>query len=121
MAIAREQVAACDVPRQEVEVEAIGGAVVVRGMDLPQLVRFRAMQRKVSAPMDGESDVAASERASGDLLPMVLEMCVVLDDGLPVYSAAQWGVFAVQHMTAAMELWEIAVRLSGQGQDPPNS
>jgi hypothetical protein len=112
--ITRDQVAPVALPAQAVDVAAIGGAVMVRGMTLPQVLEFSAARRAAAGPQDGETPEQAATRAGGTLLPLVLHQCVGLDDGLPVYSQAEWGAFAVQHPQPAFELWQVAMRLSGQ-------
>lgn len=119
--VAREQIAPCELPEEVVSVPAVGGDVLVRGMDMPSLVRFRARQRAIGAKKKGESQEDADERTGGELLPVLLEMCVLADDRQPVYSAAQWGVFATAHMDETMQLWEVAMRLSGLEKDPGKS
>lgn len=112
--ITRDQVAPVALPAQAIDVAAIGGAVMVRGMSLPQVLEFSAARRAAADPQDGETSEQAATRAGGTLLPLVLHQCVVLDDGLPVYSQAEWGAFAVQHTREAFDLWQLAMRLSGQ-------
>lgn len=112
--IKRENIAPVALPTESVDVPAIGGVVLVRGMSLPQVLEFTAERRRASTPREGEGEAAAAERASGQLVPLLLSQCVVLDDGQPVYSAAEWAAFAVQHPQPTLELWQVAIRLSGQ-------
>jgi hypothetical protein len=114
MAIDRASVRAVALPTETATIEAIGGEVIVRGMDMTQQLRFSATRRRLTAPMDGEDSDSAAERAGGELLPLALEMCVVLDDGTSVYTKAQWAVFGGQHPGDALELFNTAMRLSGQ-------
>jgi hypothetical protein len=44
---------------------------------------------------------------------MLLATCVVLDDGLPVYTAEQWAALGTQHPGALLDLWQRAIALSG--------
>lgn len=115
--IARDQVLAVHLPEQAVDVPEIGGTVLVRGMSMPQLLAFTAARRRALQPQDGETPDQAAERASGELVPMLLATTVVLDDGLPVYTAAQWAAFGSQHPQATLALWKVAVQLSGQDPD----
>jgi len=112
--ITREQLAPVALPSEALDVPAIGGQVLVRGMSLPQVLAFTAARRAANAPADGETEAQAADRASGTLVPLLLHTCVVLDDGLPVYSQAEWAAFAVRHPQATLELWQAAIRLSGQ-------
>ena len=45
---------------------------------------------------------------------VLLALSVVLDDGLPVYSPAQWAAFGAKHAEDATALFQAAARLSGQ-------
>lgn len=112
--IARDAIEPVALPTRVVDVPAIGGAVLVRGMDMPQLLSFTAARRRAVAPLEGETEQQSGERASGELVPLLLHTSVVLDDGLPVYTAAQWAIFGTQHPQAALELWQVAIGLSGQ-------
>ena len=112
--ITREQLAPVTLPTETLEIPAIGGAVLVRGMSLPQVLEFSAARRVASTPADGETEAQAADRASGTLVPLLLHTCVVLDDGLPVYSQAEWAAFAVRHPQPTLALWQAAIRLSGQ-------
>ncbi len=112
--ISRETIAPVVLPQEEVPAPAIGGDVLVQGMDLPRLQRFAAARRRALEPKPGESEAEAQERAGSELLPMALEMCVLAADGLPVYSAAQWASFAARHAEEAMALFGAVMRLSGQ-------
>lgn len=112
--ITRDQLAPVALPTEALDVPAIGGQVIVRGMNLPQLLAFTAARRVASTPADGKTDAQAADRASGTLVPLLLHTCVVLDDGLPVYSQAEWAAFAVRHPQPTLALWQAAIRLSGQ-------
>jgi hypothetical protein len=112
--VQRGQLLAVELPTQEVDVPAVGGTVLVRGLSMPQLLAFSAARRRALQPVGDETPDQAAERASGELVPLLLAETVVLDDGLPVYSAAQWAVFGAQHPQATLELWRAAIALSGQ-------
>lgn len=114
MAISRSQVRRPVLPREEVPAPAIGGDVIVQGMDLPQMATFMAAQRQAAKPRDGEDEQAASARAAAELMPLLLHMTVLADDGQPVYSLAEWGVHAAAHADEAATLWRKAMQLSGQ-------
>lgn len=112
--ISRAALAQVDLPAEVVEVPALGGAVRVRGMSMPQFLHYAAARRRLALPLAGEDEAAAAERANAELVPLLLHMCVVLDDGLPAYSAAEWGVLGVRHVEAVLDLFSRAMRLSGQ-------
>ena len=102
--IQRGQIAPVALPTEIVDVPAIGGSVRVQGMNLPQLLAFRARSRRAAEPVADETPQAAAERVSGEMIPALLAECVVLDDGAPVYSAAEWAIFGTQHPGDALAL-----------------
>jgi hypothetical protein len=110
----RGQLPVMDLPTEEVTVDGLPGAVLVRGMDMSQLMHYRSAARRFSEPQGDETDEQAQERAGVELVPLLLSLCVVLDDGLPVYTAAQWSAFAARHLDSAVALFNAAMRLSGQ-------
>ncbi len=114
MVIARDSIRPQALPSEEHDVPELGGSVVVRGMDMAQMLAFTAMRRRLTTPRDDETGTQAAERASGELLAQMLHSCVLADDGLPVYSAAQWAAFGATHPDRVVALWDVATRLSGQ-------
>lgn len=117
MAIRRENIKRVALPREEIDAPELGGSVIVQGMDMAQVLRFSSARRRLCAPMGDESPEQAAERASGELLAMALADCVLADDGLPVYSAAEWAAFGAQHPERVAALWDVSKRLSGQDSD----
>jgi hypothetical protein len=114
MAISRDQLPALELPTKSVEVPSLGGEVICRGMDMPQLLRFSSLRSRLLNPLDEENQDQAVQRAGGELLPVVLGMCVVLDDGQPAYTEAQWRVFGGMHSDEAVTLFNTVMLLSGQ-------
>lgn len=117
MLISRESIRPQALPTEEHEVPELGGAVQVRGMDMAQMLAFTSARRRLAAPRGDETPAQANERASGELLAMLLGPCVLAADGLPVYSPAEWSAFGVRHPDRVLALWEVALRLSGQNPD----
>jgi len=113
MVIARDAIPAVVLPREEVSCEALGGDVVVRGMDLPESMRFYAARRRLVVPQGDESEDEAVQRAGITLIPMVLSWCVLAADDKPVYSESEWSAWAGRHLVEAFELFTVASRLSG--------
>jgi hypothetical protein len=113
MVISRNAIARVALPEEQVEVPEIGGTVLVRGMDMPRLGRFEAARRRYVQPEDGETEQEAVERAVLELIPLALHLCVLADDGQPVYSPAEWAAFAVRHGDRVAELWRVVERLAG--------
>jgi hypothetical protein len=101
-------------PQENVLVEALGGEVIVRGMDMEQQLRFSSMRRRLVQPQEGETADQAAERAGGPLVPLALSWCVVLADGQPAYSEAEWRIIGAMHPGEAISLFNATMRLSGQ-------
>lgn len=112
--VSRAQLPPVALPEEVVPCAALGGDVIVRGLDLPQLMQWSAEKRRLSVPRDGETEAEAQERAGARLVPLLLSMAVLLDDGLPAYTAAQWAAFGVRHPETVVALFQAATRLSGQ-------
>jgi hypothetical protein len=115
MLVGRESIAPVSLPEEIIDVPEIGGSVLVRGMDMPRLMRFEAARRRFVQPEPGETERDAAERAASELIPVGLHLCVLAGDGQPVYSPAQWAAFAVPHGERAADLWQAVERLSGLG------
>lgn len=120
MPIARDQIPSLALPREEVDVPGLG-SVWVQGMDMPGLLKFTATRRRAQVPQDGETEQEAAERAGAELVPVLLEMCVLADDEKPVYTTAQWSMWMVRNGAASLDLFQRALRLSGQDTSPGNS
>lgn len=117
--VARSAAPAVELPRDTVTVEALGGDVLVQGMGMPELLRFFAAQRRLSVPRAGESQEMANERANAELVPILLSMCVLADDDLrPLWTEAEWRAWGTgKNATAALALFAVAMRISGQNRD----
>lgn len=113
MAISRDQVRAVALPQEVVAVDEIGGDVIVRGFDMPRMLRFFAARRAAFAELEHMPADQAQEVAAGQLVPLALHLGVLLDDGEPVYTEAQWQVFGGQHAGVAMQLFGRVMALSG--------
>lgn len=113
--IERDKIPAVELPTETVDVEALGDQVQVRGFDLPQLMAYLAAHRAAAVPADGETQEQATERASVAVVSVALAGTVLAADGQPVYSAAQWRSFGARHPGQAFGLYNVVMRLSGQG------
>lgn len=116
--VTREQIAPCVLPEETVLAPSVGGDVLVRGMDITQVMRFKSQLRAIGKPRKGEDQATADERSGAEMLPILLSMTVLAADGDPVYSAAQWSAFAIKHMGEAMQIAEVSMRLSGLEREP---
>ncbi len=116
--VARSAAPVVSLPSENVTVEPLGGDVLVQGMGMPELLRFFAAQRRLSQPLPGETPDQAGERANAELVPLALSLCVLADDDrLPLYTEAQWRAWGAGNATAALALFAVAMRLSGQNRD----
>jgi hypothetical protein len=113
MAISRGDIPPVTLPEETLHMAALGGEVLVRGMDMVQLLDFLERRRTLMQPMDGEAPDAAETRAGHELIPSVLATAVLADDGLPVYTAPQWRAWGASHVGDALALFNLAMRLSG--------
>lgn len=115
--ITRDQVRPVSLPSEEVSVTPLGGAVIVRGMDLPAMLAFNAERRRVGEPLPGETAEQADERARAQCVTVALHHCVLAADLAPIYSPKEWGVFGARNPAEAMDLFNRVVRLSGLDAD----
>lgn len=96
-------------PKQSVEVEVLGGEVVVRGLLLVELLGIQNRIAQLHQANSG-GDHAASV---SEIVPDVLALCVLDADGVSLFSREEWQVFGGQHQASALNLFNIAWRLSG--------
>jgi len=93
-----------ELAREVIRVEALGGEVAVLELDLGARLEF-------------ESALAASRKSGKSLVsamvPQLLALCVVGDDGEPLFTVKQWQAFGARHRDTAIELFNAAMRLSG--------
>lgn len=102
--VRRNDIKAPELPQETVEVPALGGEVTVRAMTLTERLAFGGQ---------------AGER---ERVPVaLLAMCVLADDGLPLFDAAGWDSFGAANMDQAMTLVDVAMRLSGLTGDAKNA
>lgn len=113
MPIARASIQPVRLRTAEVPCAPLGADVTVRGMDLPQLLDFQDARRSLVAPLEGESPDQHDSRRMARLIPLVLSMCVLADDGEPIYSEAEWRIWCAQHVAEGFELFSVATSLSG--------
>ena len=109
MAVDRSQVQAPVLPKEETEVPAIGGSVVVRGM----LLTDRMALWDAGQPRPDETAEQAKARAEAAIVPDTLARCVVLDDGKPLWTSDEWNAFGAANPGEALRLFNLANRLSG--------
>jgi len=100
-------------PTETVPAPALGGDVIVRGITLSDRLAIASLIAPDYAPRAGESAADARARAGAAAVAHYLARAVVLEDGLPLYTAAEWEYVGARHIDATMELYRVAKRLAG--------
>ncbi len=114
MALQRNQIESPVLPKEAVPVDALGGEVIVRAMLLSERLELSAINAAAAKPQAGETEVQARARAGSRLVADTLARCVLLADGEPMWSAAEWDAFGATEPGAVLHLFNVARRLSGQ-------
>lgn len=109
MTIERNQVKAPQLAREVVNVPSIGGEVIVRGMRMSD----RMALWDCSKPRGMETDEQAKARAEQFMVAETLARTVVLADDQPLWTVAEWDVFASANSEETLRIFAIANRLSG--------
>lgn len=113
----RNAVAAPVLPKETVEVEALGGEVVVRGLLLTERLALEARiasarEQLIKAQSSGNATVGV--QTVGEIaVPALLTACVLDVHGEPLWTEAQWQAFGCRHQGQALALFNVAWRLSG--------
>jgi hypothetical protein len=113
MALDRNQLKAPVLPKEAVPVDALGGEVIVRGLLLSERLALSALNSQLSQPLDGEDKALANARAGAQMVAHTLAKVVLLADGLPVYSAAEWDAFGAAQSGVVLDLYRHSRRLNG--------
>lgn len=112
----RNTVAAPTLPKETVEVEALGGEVIVRGLLLTERLALEsrlasAREQAAKAVADGNTKAAPSV---GEIaVPALLTACVLDAEGKALWTEEQWQAFGCRHQGQALALFNVAWRLSG--------
>jgi hypothetical protein len=109
--------AAPQLPRETVAVEELGGDVIVRGMLLSDRMEQQALAAAMADARDGETKDQALHRTGREIVFFTLSRCVVLEDDLPMWTAAEWDRFGGKHTTAALSLYRKARQLCGYDEE----
>lgn len=96
---------------EEVEVAALGGAVLVRGLDLVQRLHLEQRIEKLRKPAGESEELGDAEFL--EIIPGVLEICVLDARKRPVKDARRWRIWGGKHLSEAVQLFNVAWRLSG--------
>lgn len=86
--------------KETVEVPELGGEVVVQALDLPSMLELY------------EQGLSNARR-----MIAILHLCVVDNEGTPIFSVEEWGVWGAKNKQAALTLSEKAIAVSGIGDD----
>lgn len=115
----RANVADPALPRETVEVEALGGEVVVRGLLLTERLDLEARIVQLARARRAAQDAPgadASDPGVHAILPQLLHMAVLDADGVQLWSEQQWQTFGGAHPGQAVALFNVAWRLAGFAQ-----
>jgi len=100
--------------KQSVPMESQGGDVVVRGLGLDELLGLSGVQGLLREPLEGESQEDAHARAGALMVAKTLHLGVVLADGKPMWTEAEWNAHGSGHLVECMELFNKINQLSGK-------
>lgn len=116
MVVARGALPNPELPRELVQVDGLG-EVLVQGMGFGEGIRYSECLKRLREPQAGETDQERDDRMRGEMVPLLLSMCVLADDDLPLYTRKQWAAWAYRNPGASIELYGVAMRLSGTDAD----
>lgn len=97
MAIRRADVATPLLPQEAIQIDSLGGEVIVSGLMLKERLEM--------ATLNGGFERVA----------VMLAKTVRDADQKPLFSAEEWEAFGAKHFDDALKLAEVAQRLSGMG------
>ena len=105
-----DALAADDLDTEVVSIAALGGAVRVQALDLVQRLAFE--RRMVALRTAAEADKRPGEDAWLEMVPEILELCVLDKNARPVKSAARWRRWGSKHLAESVQLFNVAWRFS---------
>lgn len=85
-------------PMETVQVDVLGGEVVVKALLLSERLELQT------------NDLSVAKRVA-----TVLSLCVLMADKQPMWSPEQWEAWGAAHYEEAMRIFEVVHRLSGLG------
>lgn len=101
-----------ELPFEDVDCPPLGGQVRVRALMLHDRLGMEARLSAVGKLAD------APESTRYKVIADMLAISVVDAKDQPVFSVHRWGIFGTQHAALALELFNVAWRLSGMsGED----
>jgi hypothetical protein len=111
--ITRAEVPAVELRTEEVELASLKRKVVVRGRLLQHTLRLAQLRESLIKPLEGESEADAEARAVAEISTRQLAMQVLAGDGEPMWTAAQWGIWAGSNAAEFAQLQTACDRVSG--------
>jgi hypothetical protein len=102
MLIRKADVTAPTLPEEVVPVPELGGDVLVRGLDLGARMSLAHQLKDKSRP---------TSRDFGHLAPL-LALSILDGDGEQIFTADEWAAWGAKNLAAAVNLWDVAWRLS---------
>ena len=94
--LTKDQIPEPVLPKETVELSALNGEVIVQALTLSQRIRLFEQSRD-----------------RGVVLADLLELTVVDAKGDPIYTHQQWELFGARHFNEALNLYQVASKLSG--------
>lgn len=101
-------------PKETAPLPSQGGDVVLRALELDELLTMSALQRQLREPGDGEEQETAHARAGAAIVAKTLALTVLLADGRPLWTEAQWKSHGAKHAHECMSLYNQVNQLSAQ-------
>lgn len=101
----KSQIKAPALPAKEIDVPELGGVVVVRGLLLKERIEYARMYAKDN-PTDPDRF---------DHIAELLARTVRDEDGVFIFTVAEWETFGAAHYRAAIRIWSLAQDLCGFG------
>lgn len=89
-------------PKETVDVPALGGEVIVRGLMLSERLTIAT---------------ALTQEDKLRLVPLLLSKTVMDAEGQQVFTEAEWETFGTRYLDSAMNLFDVARRLSGMEEE----
>jgi hypothetical protein len=102
MRVKKSEVQLPTLPEEVVSVPELGGDVLVRGLGLAE---------RMALSQEFKATTGRITRSFGHLAPLLSASVLDADDE-PLFTSAEWEAFGAKHYAAAMNLWDIAWRLS---------
>lgn len=116
-AVSRSAARAPVLPKETIDdaavVEAIGGAVIVRGMLLTERLALFVDNLPVTGADGADGAGGDSPPARFVHIPRVLAATVLAGDNRPLWNEATWEEFGATNFEVSLRLFGVAQRLSG--------